>query len=128
MKPDMRFVGLPKCFWASVRLIGQECGYAKAKILTIPTREKVEAVFSRLNLDAATLDKSLGNGRTMWKMLVAYLTYRAAVLHNHFDPNLMDAAAAKRAFDKLKKEFHPKCPLPMNKQKGVKKLLPISLA
>lgn len=121
MKSDMRFVGLPKCFWAAVRLIGQECGYAKAKKLTIPTREKVEDVFSRLELDVATLDKSLGGGRTMWKTLVDYLTYRSAVLHNHFDTNLMDAAAAKREFDKLKKELHPKCPLPMNKQKGAKR-------
>jgi len=121
MKPDMRFVGLPKYFWASVRLIGQECGYAKAKKLTIPTREKVEAVFSRLNLDAAALDQSLGGKRTMWKMIVDYLTYRATVLHDHFDTNLMDAAAAKREFNTLKKKLHPKCPLPMNKQKGAKK-------
>lgn len=74
-------------------MIGQECGYAKAKKLTIPTREKVEAVFSRLNLDAAALDQSLGGKRTMWKMIVDYLTYRATVLHDHFDTNLMDAAA-----------------------------------
>lgn len=121
MKSDTRFVGLPKCFWAAVRLIGQECGYAKAKRLTIPTRDQVEAVFARLNLDATTLDQSLGGGRNMWKTLVAYLTYRAEVLHNHFEPNLMDAATAKREFDKLKKRLHPKCPLPMNKQKGAKK-------
>ena len=57
----------------------------------------------------------------MWKMIVDYLTYRATVLHDHFDTNLMDAAAAKREFNTLKKKLHPKCPLPMNKQKGAKK-------
>ena len=121
MKPDMRFVGLPKYFWASVRLIGQECGYAKKKRLAIPTRDQVEAVFVRLKLDVTMLDQTLGGGLNMWSTLVAYLTYRAEVLHKHFAPNLMDAIAAKREFNKLKKELHPKCPLPMNKQKGAKK-------
>ena len=121
MKSDVRFVGLPKCFWASVRLIGQECGYAKAKKLTIPTRKQVETAFARLSLDATALDQSLGGDRIMWKTLVDYFIYRADVLHNHFDPNLMDAAAAKREFNKLKKVLRPKCPLPMNKQKGAKK-------
>ena len=121
MKSDIRFVGLPKCFWAAVRLIGQQCGYAKARKLTIPTREKVEAVFAKLHLDATTLDQSLSDGRTMWDALADYFAYRANVLHSHFDPNLMDAATAKHEFDKLKRELRPKCPLPMNKQKKEKR-------
>lgn len=57
----------------------------------------------------------------MWDILAAYMTYRAGVLHAHFEPNLMDAAEAKQTFNRLKKTLKPKCSLPMNKQKGAKK-------
>ena len=121
MKSDMRFVGLPKYFWATVRMIGQECGYAKSKKLTIPTRNQVESVFAHHNLDLTALDKPLPDSRVMWSVLVEYLTYRAGILHSHFEPNLMDADTAKGEFNRLKKTLRPTCPLPMNKQKGKKK-------
>lgn len=121
MRPDPRFVGLPKPFWAMVRLLGQGCGYAKKRVVTVPTRPQAETVLKDLYLNPEVLDSKLMDGKTMWDMLFAYMTYRAGVLHAHFEPNLMDAAEAKQTFNRLKKTLKPKCPLPMNKQKGAKK-------
>ncbi len=51
-------------------------------------------------------------------MLGAYFKYRADTLNNEVEPLLMDAAEAKKQFNALHKKLKPKCPLPLNKQKG----------
>ncbi len=123
MKPDQKFTTLPKRFWALVRLIGQECGYTKrgtGRIL-IPEREKVEEKLEALSLSLGCLEEPLCGKKSTWDVLVKYFTCRAHLLHKHVEPNLMDAKQAKREFSALKKKLKPKCPLPMNKQKGKKK-------
>jgi hypothetical protein len=119
--PDKRFVGLPKTFWALVRLIGQECGYASHGKIAIPTRDDVTDALARLGLNAISLSKPLPLGADTWTVLLGYLTCRRDLLHQKVEPNLMDAAQAKREFMRLKRELRPTCPLPMNKQKGAKK-------
>ena len=121
MTPDKRFVGLPKQFWALVRLIGQECGYASRGQITVPTREAVASALTALDLAATVLDAPLQNGSTTWTLLHDYFTFRRDLLHNHVEPNLMDAAQAKKEFSRLRRELKPTCPLPMNKQKGAKR-------
>jgi len=121
MKPDKRFFRLPKHFWALVRLIGQECGYATRGKIIIPSREKVEITLTQLELTNESLDSILPDGRQVWTVLSDYFTYRSDVLHSVVEPNLMDVAEAKREFRRLKRQLKPKCPLPMNKQKGTKK-------
>ena len=121
MTPDKRFIQLPKNFWAMVRLIGQECGYTHNGRITIPERKTVEEVLNSLKLSGESLKTSLPDGRLVWDVLVDYFTHRQNVLHNQVEPNLMDAKEAKAEFNKLKKQLKPKCPLPMNKQKGAKK-------
>lgn len=121
MIPDKRFVSLPRNFWALVRLIGQECGYANQGQITIPKREDVESALSKLDLTQKALDSGLPDGRKTWDALLDYFTHRRDVLHQDVEPSLMDAAEAKREFTRLKRKLKPKCPLPMNKQKGTKK-------
>lgn len=121
MIADKRFTGLPKSFWALVRLIGQECGYATKGQITIPARQDVESALSKLDLTPAALDSGLPDGRKVWATLLEYFAHRRGVLHNEVEPNLMDAREAKREFTNLKRALQPKCPLPMNKQKGAKK-------
>ncbi|MBI2440642.1 MAG: hypothetical protein HYV35_04640 [Lentisphaerae bacterium] len=120
MMPDKRFVGLPKRFWALVRLSGQECGYASQGQITIPTREAVADALTTLGLVPSALDTPLRGGGT-WKTLLDYFTFRRDLLHQHVEPNLMDAPQAKKEFARLKRELKPRCPLPMNKQKGTKR-------
>ncbi len=43
------------------------------------------------------------------------------MLHRQVEPNLMDASQAKKEYMRLKRELKPRCPLPMNKQSGLKK-------
>jgi len=121
MTPDKRFVGLPKQFWAFVRLIGKGCGYASRGQITVPTREAVTGALSTLGLTVTALDAPLRNGTATWIVLHDYFTFRRDLLHGHVEPNLMDASQAKREFGRLKRKLKPTCPLPMNKQTGEKK-------
>ena len=120
MTADTRFLGLPKSFWAFVRLIGQECGYTKrgSNELLVPSRDAVEKQIAKIGITPACLDAPLPGGIKTWDRLVEYFTYRADLLRNVVEPNLMDATQAKKEFTALKKKLKPKCPLPMNKQKG----------
>lgn len=123
MKPDERFLKLPKSFWAYVRLIGQECGYSQRGTgrLLVPTRHSVERKMQRLNLPSDSLDAELSGGSIIWDKLIEYLEYRAELAFTHIEPSLMNAEQAHDEFYKLKRRLRPKCPLPMNKQKGNKK-------
>jgi len=123
MIADPRFVGLPKGFWAFVRLIGQECGYTdrKNKSLLVPPRELVEKQMKLIGIGTEGLDRLILNGESTWNKLDDYFKYRAHVLQFVVEPNLMDAPAAKAEYIQLKSKLKPKCPLPLNKQKGKKK-------
>lgn len=120
MTPDTRFLGLPKPFWAFVRLIGQECGYTKRGTgeLHVPSRKVVEKQLDKIGITPASLDAILPEGVPTWDKLVEYFAYRADLLLNVVEPNLMDVTQAKKEFTALKKKLKPKCPLFMNKQKG----------
>ncbi len=123
MTPDPRFIKLPKSFWAFVRLIGQECGYTKrgkGEIL-VPSREQVENRLEKIDIASGGLTRELLSGVSIWDKLTEYFEHRADILHRHVEPSLMDAQAAKQEYESLKKKLKPKCPLPMNKQRGTKK-------
>jgi hypothetical protein len=121
MKPDKRFVGLPKRFWALVRLAGQECGYTTDGKIAVPDRQPVAEALTALGLSAAALDAPLRKAGDTWTTLHEYFTFRRDLLHQQVETNLMDASQAKKEFARLKRELKPKCPLPMNKQKGKKR-------
>lgn len=122
MKPDPKFSNLPKSFWASVRSVSQEVGYTirgEGKV-KVPTAEEISAAFATLSLDQ---EKIISDGRqtALAQTLIEYYTFRADVLNNFVEKRLMTANRAKKEFNSLKKKLKPKCPLPMNKQKGKKK-------
>lgn len=121
MTPNQRFVGLPKRFWALVRLIGQECGYAKKHKITVPSKGSVFSALTHLGFNRNALEAPLKNGDPTWKTLLEYFDVRREMLHSVVEPNLMDAEQAKDVFTKLKAKHKPSCLLPMNKQKGTKK-------
>jgi len=76
--------------------------------------------FSNLNLDPALIFEN-GKPTPLAEDLHAYFCYRAKVLHEEVEPNLMNANQARDEFYKLKQAFNPQCPLPMNKQKNEKR-------
>ncbi len=122
MKPDLRFQKQPKYFWANVRTISQEIGYTVRgkKIIRVPTPVEIQGAFKRIGLSSDHITTS-GQLTDFGKNLLDYFSHRANVLNTFVEPRLMDARQAKQLFDKLHKKLHPKCPIPINKQKGEKK-------
>jgi hypothetical protein len=53
-------------------------------------------------------------------LLLEYFEYRAKVLNEIVQHNLMDKPEAEQIFTQLRNQINPTCPLPMNKQKGEK--------
>lgn len=124
MRPDPRFLKQPKSFWAAVRTVSERLGYTtrgggrgKPKA---PSVSEIARAFGALNLDPADIEA--GRAATpLGQTLADYFEYRAATLQHHIEPRLMNAEQAEALFEKTRKRVGPKCPLPMNKQKGEKK-------
>ena len=124
MRPNPRFLNLPKDFWANVRLVSQEVGYTVRgqKEIKVPSLAEIRRAFGRLALDVRHLidanEKPTSDGRR----LLDYFKYRASVLHRRVEPQLLTGEQAKDVFDRLHRELCPTCPIPLNKQSGKKKV------
>jgi hypothetical protein len=123
LKADPRFVGLPKEFWAYVRIISQEVGYTSRTThsICVPEFSDIREKFERLSLSTAQIADTAGNITDFGRRLHDYFLFRAEALNNTVQGQLMDKTAAQKEFRRLKAELNPKCPLPMNKQKGEKR-------
>jgi len=123
MTPNPEFQKLPKSFWAAIRTIGQACGYTEreTKRIKVPKLEEIERAYEKLSLDKSKLTNATGEISDYARQIVAYCEYRAEVLNSFVEPRLMNASEAKKEFDRLHHQLNPKCPLPMNKQRGKKK-------
>ena len=123
MRPDSRFLKLPKDFWAHVRLISQEVGYTvrgKGRVKA-PSADEIKMVMDKLSLSSTHIWSADENVTNFGKLLLEYFDYRASVLHGRVESLLMNAEDAKDLFQKLRNQLRPKCPIPMNKQKGRKR-------
>lgn len=123
MKADLAYLGQPKEFWANVRTISQEVGYTNraTKGIHTPTIAEIRREFGRLDLNTAHILDSRDKITVFGEHLFGYFTFRANILNNTVRTHLMNKDAAGAEFAKLKARLRPKCPLPMNKQKGDKK-------
>ena len=123
MKPNQKFRNKPKEFWANVRTISQQVGYTMRGEgqVKIPTINEIKTAYQALalNLHRIVDDKNVltefGND------LLEYFKYRADVLNTFVKPRLMNPDRARSEFENLYKKLSPKCPIPMNKQKGDKR-------
>lgn len=123
MKPDPRFLHLPKDFWANVRLISQEVGYTVRgqQEIKVPSLAEIQKAFAVISLDTGHLIEAAGSLTPYGRLLLDYFTYRAAVLHQQVEPMLMTVEQAKKVFDRLRKKLRPQRKIPLNKQSGEKK-------
>ena len=85
--------------------------------LTAPESSELLLCF---HVDRGFVDAS-GNPTKFGSTLVGYFERRASILNDTVQPLLMNKSAAEVEFKKLRAALRPKCPLPMNKQKGEKK-------
>ena len=123
MKPDKRFLKQPKHFWANVRSVSQHIGYTergKGRI-KVPSLQGIADALQEIGLKTSHVLGENGEPTQLGSSLVAYFEHRASVLYDVARPHLMDAAKARSTFQTLKKKLKPKCPVPLNKQKGVKR-------
>ncbi len=123
MKADLRFIRQPKEFWAHVRTISQEVGYTdrRTSAIRIPTLEEIREEFQRLGLNTNHIADAANELTPFGRLLFEYFNHRANILNDTVQGQLMDKAAAQVEFQRLKARLKPKCPLPMNKQKGKKR-------
>lgn len=122
MKPDPRFQNQPKHFWANVRTISQEIGYTAQgeKVVKVPTLAEIQNAFEKIGLSVDHITTS-GQLTDFGKNLFDYFSHRADVLNTFVESRLMNTEQAKQLFDELRSRLQPKCPIPMNKQRGEKK-------
>ncbi|MDD5008955.1 MAG: hypothetical protein PHU49_11330 [Syntrophorhabdaceae bacterium] len=122
MKADHRFASLPKSFWATVRSLSQKIGYTvrRENQVKIPIVKEIRQAFEDLHLNPEHIGNT-DNPTEFGNTLLAYYEHRANVLNNFVEPRLMDVKRARLEFEALKKKLKPRCPLPLNKQKGKKK-------
>ncbi len=123
MKPDPRFVNLPKDFWANVRLISQEVGYKVrgCEQVKVPSSDEIQHALSAIGLQSNHLFDRMRTPTELGDALLDYFTHRAKVLYDDVEPLLMTAEQAKALYKRLRTQLKPKCPIPLNKQSGKKK-------
>jgi len=121
MSPNPQFSKLPKSFWAAVRTISQHCGYTQSGAIKIPTVDEMREAYAALGLEPRTLELPVTTGDNAGEMLSRYFVERARMLTDQAEPALMNADEARTEFERLRREYNPQCPLPMNKQKDPKR-------
>lgn len=123
MKPDTRFLNLPKYFWAHVRLIGEQLGYTARGThqIKIPSFEDQIRSLEALGMSNKKIADELCRPSSFGRLLCDYFVFRANVLNSTVEPMLMDFQAAKTLFTKVRRSFKSTIDIPMNKQKGKKK-------
>lgn len=127
MLPNDKFKDLSLEFWANIKLLNQRLGYAERKTkknphpgFVVPTVDQIRKVFNDEGLNPDKLVKK-SDLTDFGRLLHDYMEYRGDVLTNYIQPNLMNKNQAKALFEYKRAELNPTCPLPMNKQKGVKR-------
>lgn len=122
MRAYERFLQQPMAFWANIRAISQEVGYSVRgeDSVKVPTWSEIRAAMRSTGLGVSHLEEPEGSPTPLGLEVMSYFEYRAAVLNEVVQHNLMMADEAGPIFEKLRDELNPTCPLPGNKQKGDK--------
>jgi len=128
--PDARFLKQPRAFWADVRTISQAVGYTVRRRkgekrgkgeIRVPSLDEIRAAYEKLDLRWDHLMNRASVPTATGTRLLDYFSFRAELLNKTVEPLLMDEPRAKRVFNQLRARLKPRCPIPMNKQKGPKR-------
>ena len=116
MEPNPIFLNQSNEFWALVRGVSGSLGYSQRK-----TKEVGQKLKKYHPDEILLFAKPFFVSEAVTKKAGEYLDYRATLLTNKIRPLFLDRAEAKKVFKRLIAKYKPKCPLPMNKQKGEKR-------
>jgi hypothetical protein len=122
MRANQQFHGLDKGFWAHVRSLSQTLGYTNRGkgTIKVPTFAEILVGMQRLELlNGHLLEKRKPTPFAL--KLIEYFAYRAEVLNNTVQHQLMDKVAAEAMYNRLLSLQKYKHAAAMNKQKGDKK-------
>lgn len=127
MQPNNRYKDLDLEFWANIKLLNQKLGYAERRTkdnpnpgFIIPTKDQIIDTFTleKLNVSKLVQNNTL---TPLGELILEYMHFRGEILTKQVEPNLMNKDEARELFNHKMSELNPKCPLPLNKQKGEKK-------
>ncbi|CAB3829838.1 DUF7687 domain-containing protein [Achromobacter sp. CF-sbj1-Ac2-l] len=120
MKANPAFLGLPKGFWAHVRSISEAQQYTDRRTGGIKALNAggIVAAFRKLRLSSDHLVFPNGSLTDFGLKLCQYFEYRADVLDNFVQYQLMDATKAEKVYSELKARLQPRLAPTMNKQSG----------
>jgi hypothetical protein len=123
MRPKEKFKNKPKDFWANIRTISQQVGYTirGEGQVKIPIINEIKSAYESLGLNLHRIVDDKNILTEFGEDLLEYFKYRADILNTFVKPRLMSPDRARSEFNNLYNELNPKCPIPMNKQKGDKK-------
>ncbi|MFY8106328.1 MAG: DUF7687 domain-containing protein [Elstera sp.] len=130
MQANPNFSGQPAKFWALVRTLSEEIGYTVRRKKNEPagagrikshTLGEMANALRSLHLDPLLVEDGDGNATPLGQLLIDYFEYRAKTIEVDVQRYLMNKDEAKSIFEKTYRKLKPKCPIPMNKQKGEKR-------
>ena len=123
MKPSQKFLNRNIDFWANVRAFSEKIGYTRrgSDSVLYFTEDDVKGCISSLNLKKENYFKLDNSPTSLASNIIQYSKYRADVLNNFVSEKLLNKDQAKLLFNNLRDKHEPKCPIPMNKQKGEKR-------
>lgn len=123
MKANENFINLPRELWAYVKYLSQKVGYTKRNSLMVkaPSMLEIKRILKKNDFDQTCLLNNEEVISEFGKNLLHYFDFRAGLLNTYVEPRLMSLERARETYNLLIKKLKPKCPIPMNKQKGEKK-------
>lgn len=126
---NRKFMQQDGAFWALVRTLSEELGYTDRAAKGAPKGSgalkahdvaTMAAALRRLDLNPELVETE-GRPTALGLRLADYFAYRADVLTNVVQHQLMREDEAGKLFRKHQRMLKPKCPIPMNKQSGDKR-------
>lgn len=122
MKPNPEFTGKDLEFWALVKYTSEQGGYTNRRTKNNPdstlkalTPSEIREILADRELEHAHISDDAINS------VSRYSAYRADILTSEVEPSLMSRDQARECFERLRQEFEPTHPIPMNRQKGEKR-------
>lgn len=120
MKPDVRFLHKDPIFWANVKSISQLVNYSKGEQIKVPGIEEIKTKLPTVGLTFKHIIDENGTLTTLGKDLFYYFQYRADVLNNTVEANLMRVEEAASIYVSLFLNYYQKMGFksdtPRNKQ------------